>query len=141
MRIISHRGNTNGPSKNENDPLLIAEVTQKYDCEVDVWQDFKGVMYLGHDRGEYEVHPDFFYNRQARLWCHAKNLAALNTLIHMGVNCFYHTVDDFVLTSHKFVWTTNYRVVSPRLVVVDTDKDWSKKGYYDIFGVCVDYVT
>ena len=38
-------------------------------------------------------------------WCHAKNLDALNRLLKIGVNCFWHENDKYTLTSNRIIWT------------------------------------
>jgi len=49
MLIISHRGNLLGPNPGfENVPDKIIEVTNNYDCEIDVWVNSDGI-FLGHE--------------------------------------------------------------------------------------------
>jgi hypothetical protein len=38
------------------------------------------------------------------LWCHAKHVDALVTLLELGMNCFWHEQDDYVVTSFGFIW-------------------------------------
>ena len=61
MKLIAHRGNTNGarPDK-ENDPeYLLQAVDNGYDCEVDVQVDINGNVWLGHDEPQYKVTKEF----------------------------------------------------------------------------------
>ena len=59
MRLISHRGNTNGEVReSENKPSYIDEALSKgFDVEIDVWF-VEGNWYLGHDTWQYEIDLD-----------------------------------------------------------------------------------
>ena len=104
MILISHRGNVNGKTNQENKPEYIrSALFQGYDVEIDVWY-VDDKFYLGHNFPQYEIEESFLYN--AKLWCHAKNIQALykmklNPLIH----CFYHETDKVTLTSKGYLWT------------------------------------
>lgn len=137
MLIISHRGNTSGPDPVfENHPDRILEVTKNFDCEIDVWVEEEEI-FLGHDLPQYKVSRDFFYNQ--KLWCHAKNLNALQYLLSINTKCFFHNIDDFTLVSNGLIWTFPYKPVTDKSIIVDVSKNWKEKNY-NCFGVCVDYV-
>ena len=104
MIFISHRGNMTGINpKRENEPLYIVEALEKgFDVEIDVWYK-KGQFYLGHDEPQYKVKREFLQNR--KLWCHAKNIEALNKMLKEDIHCFWHQEDDVTLTSKGFMWT------------------------------------
>ena len=137
MLIISHRGNLLGPNPGfENMPGKIVEVTNNYDCEIDVWVNSDGI-FLGHDKPEHKVTRDFFYNQ--RLWCHAKNLQALESLLSVNAKCFFHNIDDYTLTSNGLIWTYPDKPVTEKSIIVDVTRGWRTKKYH-CFGVCVDYV-
>ena len=59
MKLIAHRGNTNGRNKlEENSPDYIKDAIKKgYDVEIDAW--LMDGIYLGHDNPEYETDIDF----------------------------------------------------------------------------------
>ena len=49
---------------------------------------------------------DFDYLRDKRLWCHAKNIDALDIMTsYSDIHSFWHQNDDFTLTSRNFIWT------------------------------------
>jgi len=50
MKLIAHRGLTQGPNKElENKPeQIISALDQGYDCEIDLWT-VNSDFYLGHD--------------------------------------------------------------------------------------------
>jgi hypothetical protein len=136
MKLISHRGNLNGPSDSENHPAQIKKVLDLgYDCEIDLWYEF-GRFYLGHDIPEYCIHPAFL--DQEGLWIHCKNLDALNACTDKQ-NYFWHDRDSYTLTSKNFIWTFPNKLVVEKSVIVDNNSNWQSKNY-DCFGVCSDYI-
>jgi len=139
MKIISHRGNLNGINfQLENEPNHITRVLcMGIDCEIDVWHD-AGVYYLGHDDPKYKIEAKFLL--QKGLWCHAKNLAALEKMLEIGAHCFWHQEDDFTLTSNGYIWTFPQKIVGNKSVIVDNNSNWKTKNY-QCFGVCSDYAV
>ncbi len=106
MIFIAHRGNIDGTNRGrENNPDYISEAISKgYDVEIDVW--FQGGdLYLGHDTPQYKVSAHYLVAFVNKLWCHAKDAHALRELVNMGMNCFFHTREDVVLTSKQYLWT------------------------------------
>ena len=104
MKLISHRGNLNGPIKDkENQPEYINNaINSGFDCEIDVWY-LNDNFYLGHDYPQYKIQIEFLLNN--KLWCHAKNLSAFyNMLKNKNIHCFWHQKDDFTLTNQNFIW-------------------------------------
>ena len=137
MITISHRGNISGPSPSlENNPKHIQTlVDQNINVEIDVWW-YKNTFFLGHDTPIYEITQDFLI--QPNLWCHAKNLEALTTLLNMNTICFWHQEDDHTLTSNNFIWTYPNKETNTNSIIVDITADWKNKNY-KCAGVCVDY--
>lgn len=139
--LISHRGNTKGPDEAlENNPEHIKRLLSSnpsLHVEIDVW--FKdGLLLLGHDSPQYIINHDFLL--RDRLWCHAKNLQALEYMLQYNItNCFWHQEDDFTLTTSGFIWTYPNKSVTKKSIIVDTSKDW-KNNKYNCYGVCVDYL-
>ena len=110
MFFIAHRGNINGENKEEeNKPeYILKAINQGYDVETDVWifEIFNNhQIYLGHDHPEHKVDLEFLVNNKDKLWCHCKNLTALEFLLNKGLHCFVHDTDDATLTSKGYVWT------------------------------------
>jgi hypothetical protein len=140
MIIISHRGNTNGRDlKTENNPEHIHKLlTSGIDCEVDVWVK-NDLIYLGHDEPTYKIDCSFLKNK--KLWCHAKNLPALDCMAanHI-INYFWHQTDDYTLTSSGVIWTHNNLPTNQQCIIVDLESNWQNK-QYDCYGVCVDYFS
>ncbi len=105
MFFIAHRGNLEGPNPGcENEPGYVASALQRgFDVEIDVhWH--RGHFTLGHDDPVYNVDRRFL--AQPGLWCHAKNLEALQRLSQdSDIHCFWHQEDDVALTSRGFLWT------------------------------------
>jgi len=137
MKLISHRGNLNGPSIFENNPTYIQIcLSDGVECEIDVWK-IRDTFYLGHDSPEHEV--DFSFLAQKGLWCHAKNLGALSDMLKQNINCFWHQNDDFTLTSSGYIWTYPNKMVLDNSIIVDNDPNWKEKNY-QCYGICSDYI-
>ena len=104
FKFISHRGNIKGRNiERENEPsYLIEAISVGFEVEIDVWFE-DGKYFLGHDKPQYEVTTRFLKND--KLWCHAKNGKALVNLLKDDIHCFYHSHDDYTLTSQNYVWT------------------------------------
>lgn len=103
ITVVSHRGNVVGkqPHK-ENSPSYIEDaVALGFDVEVDVWYVQNGI-YLGHDYPQYEVSVSWL--KAYPLWCHAKNMEAMELMLSLGVHCFWHQTDSCTLTSRGFIW-------------------------------------
>jgi len=136
MKIISHRGNLNGPNSiTENSIIAISAALDKgFDVEIDVW--FKsGKWYLGHDKATYIVDESFLENR--KLWCHAKNLDALNLMLkNKKIHCFWHQNDDFTLTSKNYIWTYPDKDTTGNSIIVLIKKQKIPK---KTFGICTDF--
>tara|TARA_R110001592_G_scaffold27387_8_gene101399 strand:- start:699 stop:1145 length:447 start_codon:yes stop_codon:yes gene_type:complete len=144
MKLIAHRGNINGPNKNqENNPeYILNAIKQGYYVELDLWL-VDNKLYLGHDFPKYEINRNFLTDIKEKLFCHCKNISALHYILKNNpeIECFYHTNDDCVLTSKGNIWnhyktlefTSKSICVMPELCnynIVDNN----------IIGVCSDYV-
>lgn len=138
MIVISHRGNYKGANPEiENKPDHIQEMLNSWIyVEVDVWYIDKK-FYLGHDKPDHEVNIEFL--RHKNLWCHAKNLEALQELLNENITCFWHQEDDFTLTSNNYIWTYPNKLVGKSSIIVDISNNWKFKNY-NCYGVCVDYI-
>ena len=65
MKIIAHRGNTDGPNPlEENKPKYIdAAIEKGFDVEVDLRMSSEG-LFLGHDKPDYPVTIGWLYERK-----------------------------------------------------------------------------
>ena len=145
MIKISHRGNIHGPDPdNENNPAQINfAISQGFDCEIDVWL-INGHFLLGHDEPTYSVKEKFLENN--KLWCHAKNLPALDKMLkNRKVHCFWHQEDQFTLTSNKYIWTFPNQPVCENSVIVQLEPENSNSNFsrneLKCYGICTDYPT
>lgn len=134
MKIISHRGNIDGPCKEENHPSQIQKALRKgIDCEIDIWCLDKK-LYLGHDNPQYETENKFL--SQSGLWIHAKNLDALNWLRGTQFNYFWHQEDKATITSHGYIWCYPGIFIKHGITVLrNREEHFPKK----ILGICTDY--
>lgn len=148
--LIAHRGNINGPNPDhENHPDYLTDaLDQGFHIEVDVWITKDGRMYFGHDYPQYCI--DESSRRMLnddRVWCHAKNLAALEYLLENNCHVFSHDKDDYVITSRKVIWAypgkpiktkTKYPLVCVMPEVVQGQ--YTTTDLMQVYGVCTDYV-
>ena len=141
MILIAHRGNIDGPdSKRENSPEYIKDALNRgFDVEIDVWY-HNNRWYLGHDKPQYEVCVQWL-KKEARLWVHCKDYKTLDKIMELrphAINFFYHTNENYVLTSQGFIWAfpdkpggNNTICVMPELNNSSTD---------GFCGICSDYI-
>lgn len=137
MLWISHRGNLNGPTKDENHPTYISKALMAgFDVEVDVWH-IAGSYYLGHDEPQYQIDQAFLNNK--KFWCHAKNSTALSEMINNGINCFWHDKDEATLTSHGHIWCYPEKYFKNSIMVdFGLPRDLSA---WRLKGICTDIPT
>lgn len=146
MILIAHRGNINGRFEScENEPTYIDQaIREGFDVEVDVWlkstENFREMLFLGHDEPQYGVGFRWFRDRISKLWIHCKNVEAVNYFLDCGYefNFFWHQEDDITLTSKKYIWAypgkqpiENSIAVMPEIHNDDTSR---------CIGVCSDFI-
>lgn len=144
MKFIAHRGNTNGKSDLENNPIHILSALQNgFDAEVDLWV-HRDSLFLGHDFPEYKINLEFLNEYSDRLWIHCKNYLALELLemFSNDLNFFWHQNDSYTLTSKGYIWIyPGLPVVNGRSIsVMPESVDSSLEDIGRSFGVCSDNV-
>ena len=140
MMLIAHRGNLYGPEpEKENHPLYIAEALKKgYNVEIDVWYT-DGGLYLGHDEPLFNT--DITFISSIGLWLHAKDYKTLKFFVvetSSRLNYFYHTDEDYVLTSQNYIWA--YPGKSGNSKTICVMPEWGNYPLKGFAGVCSDYV-
>jgi len=143
MILISHRGNLNGKTDDENKPKYIEEaLSQGFDVEVDVWYD-NNQFWLGHDKPQYKVSEEFL--EHPSLWCHAKNIQALYVMDkNYHIHCFWHQEDDVTLTSRGFFWTYPGKQLTEKSICVLPEFEDKKSKVIlpkNVAGICSDFVV
>lgn len=141
MILISHRGNISGKNtKRENHPSYIDEAIKVgYDVEIDVWFT-NDKLWLGHTQPNYLVDISWLESRLPFLWIHCKNLESLSYFNRyefdklIKFNYFSHNIDDGVLTSHGYIWSTN---LCNRGILV-LPEQFNKKPFEGTIGICSD---
>ena len=138
MKFISHRGNLYGPNKShENHPKYILNaIKMGFNVEVDV-RIKDNFFYLGHDFPQYKIDAKFLINN--KLWCHAKDLNALNKLNKIKSHFFWHQEDDVTITNKGFFWTYPGKQLFKKSICVLPEKASYKK--FKCFGICSDYIV
>ena len=97
---IAHRGNLEGRvAEHENDPAYLQEaIDEGYVVEVDLWN-IDGQLKLGHDEKFHNVTFDWLLERKPFILNHCKNREALDTCLRGWLHAFWHTDEDYVLTT------------------------------------------
>ena len=141
MKLIAHRGNLNGPNPDkENHPDYINKaIGSGYNVEIDVWF-INDKWYLGHDNPTYEIKYNFLFD--SRFWLHAKNGEAFYKLFkdkNYNFNVFWHTTEDWILTSKGYIWTyPNKKLYSESVCVLpELGYDGDLK---ECYGICSDFI-
>ena len=146
MKIISHRGNLDGPNpsvENTTKQIKLA-IKNNLDVEIDVWV-LQNKIYLGHDNPKYNIPYKFLTENQNFLWIHCKNLEAISFFKERNegfcsYNYFWHETDKVTLTSNGIPWCYPGIFVKNG-ITVHCNSDWHNKVNEnpDILGVCTDY--
>lgn len=144
MRLISHRGNINGPiPERENSPDYIDEAIKlDYEVEIDLWGFNKNKLYLGHDKPEYKIDLQWLVERRHNLWIHCKNRNSLY-FIHTNneFNYFFHENDKFTLTSKGYIWANIGKAVKNCIINQPEKFDGDfKLSIIQPLGICSDYI-
>ena len=137
MILISHRGNIDGKNEVwENHPKYIIEALEAgYDVEIDVWY-ISNNYFLGHDSPEYPT--DKYFLQKDGVWCHAKNIDALEMMLKENIHCFWHQNDDVTLTSKGYMWTYPGKQLTEKSICVKPEL--SDKKLKKVTGICSDFI-
>jgi len=150
MKLISHRGNIDGPNPlEENSPEYIEKaLIEGFHVEIDIRYDtYDKKLYLGHDEPQYLI--DWFWLSKYKdfLWIHCKNIEALYEFSYgtSGFNYFWHQNDDFTLTSRNYIWTYPGKSYTPKSVIVMPEWNMPVDVFSDLkafncYGICSDYI-
>ena len=137
MKLISHRGNINGPLPERENRLayLYEAIKLGYEVEADVWYD--DGWWLGHDKPQVKCNDIELHD----FWCHAKNEEALERLVEIPtIHCFWHQNDYYTLTSKGHIW-----VYPGRKLLVGSICVLPEQGYQGHLkmcnGICSDYIS
>lgn len=141
MRVISHRGNINGPGKDSAPADVRVALEAGYDVEVDVRM-VDGSLRLGHDAPGDKVPSWMLFD--AKVWFHAKDIEAASYLATRDVKVFCHDNDPFVVVD-QHIWvhpnTSRKTLVLPNAILLDIagferlSRDVGKLA----FAVCTDW--
>ena len=142
MKIISHRGNLDGPNpEKENSISYITQaINLGYDVEIDVWKIGDG-LFLGHDEPQYEADLSWFVQNKESLWIHCKNIPAIIFFNKCSIsfNYFWHENDTVTLTSKGFIWA--YPGKQPIKNSIAVMPEIYEDDIRECHGICSDYVN
>ena len=144
MKLIAHRGNTNGRfESHENEPTYIdLAISKGYDVEIDVWYK-DGMLWLGHDKPDYGIDIEWIRHRISKLWIHCKNVEALLYLknheeVGQYTHYFWHQNDDVTLTSFNYIWA--YPGKQPIKDSIAVMPELNDDNTDSCLGICSDFV-
>jgi hypothetical protein len=136
MKIISHRGNLNGPIlEKENTPNYIDDaICKQFDVEIDIWC-IDEFIFLGHDAPMTKIEDSWLIARSNNLWCHAKNLEAICYLNNIqGIHYFWHETDKITLTNRGIPWCYPGNYLKNGITV-----ELNYNNIPKVYGICTDY--
>lgn len=141
VKIISHRGNLNGPNKKTENTVKQIDfvIKEGFECEIDIWF-INEKLFLGHDNPENEITLKWLMMNSQSFWIHCKNFEALNYFktLDISFNYFWHQNDDFTLTSKGYIWTYPEKKYGKNSVIVSLDNKPPRN--FDLYGICTDFV-
>lgn len=150
MRIISHRGNLNGPDPdNENTFDAIEYALERgFDVEIDIWAS-GDKFWLGHDKAQTTISLGKIYewSEIQDVYVHCKNIRALQLFCELDLKGrhifpFFHDVDQCILLSNNYIWVHPKWIESvdinytSKCIAVVADAKTSFKNWG---GICTDY--
>ena len=144
MILISHRGNIDQkiPALENTVDYINRALSLGYDVEIDVWKQ-DAAWYLGHDMPVRKIEIDYLMN--SRLWCHAKNVEALEGMMaYSNIRCFWHQEDDVTLTSDNYLWTYPGKKLVSNSICVMPEIYKIRKGHVSLkkcAGICSDVIS
>jgi len=139
MILISHRGNTEGINKDkENTESYINNALYLgFNVEIDVWY-INNKFWLGHNKPISEISKNFLSNKN--FWIHCKNIEAL-IFLKNEYNCFFHTKEDYVLTSTGYIWTyTGVKLYDNVIAVLPENYNYKYNALKQCVGICSDNI-
>ena len=76
------------------------------------------------------------------LWCHAKNLDALNVMLKDNyTHCFWHQKDDYTITSKGLIWVLpGKRLIKNSIAVLPETVNYTPTELAECRAICTDYV-
>jgi len=141
MKLISHRGNIDkiDPYKENTKAYIHDAIQLGYDVEIDL-RFIGNQLLLGHDKPIEEVNLKWLYDYKDSIWLHCKNVETL-IFLKETFNCFYHTNEDYVLTSKGYIWTFSGIKLYPDVIaVLPENHDYDKEDLNNCFGICSDLI-
>jgi hypothetical protein len=111
-----------------------------FDCEIDLWK-MGRILFLGHDKPQYQISEKYLFENATKLWIHCKNLSALEYVVKTKeqLNGFWHQEDDFTLTTKGYIWTYPNRKTCSLSILVHLDLWHEDQLEPQLAGVCSDY--
>ena len=141
MKIISHRGNLNGPNScRENSPEAIFRASSYgYNVEVDLWI-INNCFYFGHDIPKYKITKDFIEKISNNTFFHIK--CCIEAELSTKLNYFIQNEEPQVITSAGQIWChSSYPIFNWKsiLTLSETQNIFLDEKLNKCYGICTDY--
>ena len=149
MKIIAHRANLNGPSKNKENTIdqIFKCIKYGFDVEIDV-RIINQNIFLGHDQAKESITLEKLSKISNYLWIHCKNIEALEYFNKNNFdniyNYFWHQDDKYTLTSKGYIWSYPGSILSPNSINVlpEWSNEINKLKFLkndEVHGICTDF--
>ena len=141
MKLISHRGNIHGINQErENTKSYISEaIYLGFDVEIDL-RYINESLFLGHDIPIEIISLNWLEKYRENLWIHCKDIHSL-LFLKDQFNVFYHTSEDYVLTSDGFIWTySGVKLYKNVIAVLPENQNYSNEELSECYGICSDFI-
>tara|TARA_B100000963_G_C22606451_1_gene662745 strand:- start:1665 stop:2126 length:462 start_codon:yes stop_codon:yes gene_type:complete len=141
--LIAHRGNINGPDKeNENSYYSINfALKMGFEVEIDL-RFYNSKLYIGHDIAQNEL--DFKkISNISKVWFHCKDIESIEIIRKKNIKkFFYHETDKIALTSNGYFWTYPGRKITNNSIIVMPEKaNYGKNDFHYCAGICSDFIS
>tara|TARA_R110000772_G_scaffold249530_1_gene363778 strand:- start:18401 stop:18871 length:471 start_codon:yes stop_codon:yes gene_type:complete len=143
VKLISNKGNTEGSyADKENTPDYVLDALKKgYNVKIDIWLD-DGQLRLYTNKPDAKISEMFLCNQYMFLWIQCKNIESFQYLMMYKsfLNFFYNEIDNFSLTSQRYIWTKaqgSDKLGVRSVIECNSAKEYAKEiKDQSIYGVC-----
>ena len=141
--LIAHRGNINGPDKeNENSYYSINfALKMGFEVEIDL-RFYNSKLYIGHDKAQNEL--DFKkISNISKVWFHCKDIESIEIIRKKNIKkFFYHDTDNIALTSNGYFWTyPGHKITDNSIIVMPEKANYAKNDFHYCAGICSDFIS
>ena len=145
MRLISNRGNIEGPnSENENQYAhIVYALNAGFDCKIDV-RVHNNKLYVGHEEPIFEINFEWLENNYNKLWLQCMDTSVIEKFYELDqrgdfLHYFWHQSDMLSITNKGYILSYSGEHLINRCIAMFPeihDQDISK-----CYGICSDKIS